>query len=258
LGQILVNAQQDDGIRYLDWNEVFCVYYVWVNMKILVCFFVFLSVFAGVLHARGGRETMEFGVGWHRMSDSATVRGYSEGEFIDFELVDVYSGVQLDLAGTSWFLGNFGLATYVGFFLPSFVRQDTAVDSLSMSETLRRSDFDSLWGMDTFIGPVLIVHDTGSIRIPVAAGFHWHTLFIEESEWINGLLRSTVTTFNALGMGLNASVEVVLHPNIYLWGRIQGWYAFGATLRIEGRRIPRSNWNTWGIKPVAIGIGFQR
>jgi|GEM_PF-6699330 len=242
----------------LEWNGVFCVYCVGVNMKILVCFLAFLSVFAAVLHARGGRETMEFGIGWHRVSDSASVRGYSEGEFIDFELVDVYSGLQLDIAGTNWFLGNFGLATNVGFFLPSSVRQDTAVGSLSMTETLGRSDFDSLWGMDTFIGPVFLVHDSGFIRIPVAAGFHWHWLFMEESEWHNGLLRSTVSTLTALGAGLNVSAEVVLHPNIYLWGRLQGWYAFGTIFRVEGTRIPRSNWNTWGIKPVAIGIGFQR
>jgi len=121
---------------------------------------------------------------------------------------------------------------------------------------LSRSDYKSLLGMSFVTGPVLNIYSSaeGMLKIPLTFGIRW--------MWLSMATDNSSTFGSQFGFGAGIGAECHIVKNVYVFGRIMGYYDFlsmSSTVS-SGKHGPVTTTNVSFINSLGftpnIGIGF--
>jgi hypothetical protein len=130
------------------------------------------------------------------------------------------------------------------------------------------SDYNSLFGINALLGPVIYIYNGSFLRIPLALGVHVY--YFSDDLWVPelGATGSWVKRRDLqFGPGAYIGVQFHFNNNIYIFSRtnvaidILRWHQTkgGAGTSVAGTDVDESEFELafgWEIKP-AIGIGIK-
>jgi hypothetical protein len=203
--------------------------------------------------------------------------GYSTYTIEAKEEYTINTGFSVGMASVMNFGTNkTGTGSYVNF---TYLSQTVPFDT-DTGQVLKTGDGNFLCSVDFLEGPVFMLYDSETIKVPFAIGFHGNIFFaflrgripLEELAVLipeAGIEYEMDYMEMNLGVGFNITAECRFSKGVYFLGRIQGSFDFinflsmrarlpapGGKIVIADEKDIRFS-NAWGLMPqVGIGIRF--
>jgi hypothetical protein len=152
----------------------------------------------------------------------------------------------LGVSGAYHFTERIGIGGSVNLIFP--LKVDAEAREGSVTET--PADYNFIFSMDLFLGPVFTLGRIGRLTLRGAAGVHYFELW--------SLVDPLGMDAGNFGIGAYISGEYPLSRRVYLLAKVQGsfdFYSVTKTIYLGTSRINSGTLTNWGIIP-GFGVGF--